>query len=251
MSAAARLKAGLLVGTDYEVVRPQRPALPDAFVEIEDAARVKPARGINEVNPGLPAPLVKLVMYMLAKALKQRPAHAGEVVKQLIAFRDGTKETRKDSKRTALLAAGAAVAGIATVVELFGMTASRQAVEPRTAVAAATPMAAASTPSTTPSLSAAAAATGGRPQFEAAFDRGQLSVENKSSGRVTLTNIVLTGAGSARYTAQEISDKLAPGEVALVSADQFLPTLPNNFRPTRAEIGQQGKPSEAIDLTVH
>jgi hypothetical protein len=38
--APAGLNAGLLVGTDDEVVLPQWPPLPDAFVEVEDSARL-------------------------------------------------------------------------------------------------------------------------------------------------------------------------------------------------------------------
>ena len=38
-AASAGLDAGLLVGRDHVVVRPQRLALPDAVVEVEDSAR--------------------------------------------------------------------------------------------------------------------------------------------------------------------------------------------------------------------
>ena len=56
MLATARLNAGLLVGADDEVVRPQPLALPDAFVEVENTARLVGEEGVPGEDPAAVVP---------------------------------------------------------------------------------------------------------------------------------------------------------------------------------------------------
>lgn len=53
--AASRLDAGLLVGTDHEISRSKRPALPEALVEVEDRPGPFREEGISREDP---APVV-------------------------------------------------------------------------------------------------------------------------------------------------------------------------------------------------
>jgi hypothetical protein len=56
VSASAGLNAGLLVGADDEIVPPQWPPLPDAFVEVEDSAGLVGEEGVPGEDPAAMRP---------------------------------------------------------------------------------------------------------------------------------------------------------------------------------------------------
>ena len=56
MAAAACLNAGLLIGAEDKLVVVQRPVVPDAVIEVEDASRLGRKLGVTGENPAAMLP---------------------------------------------------------------------------------------------------------------------------------------------------------------------------------------------------